>query len=114
MHGAQDPFHHRLEQADVDHDAEKQDGEEEHHGRRRERSHAIQHHRSDGTPEATDQCEQDRHDDERREHRHAFGHDQRHEDDDHREGEYGEDLAGHGRGWEQRGASPLPCLFLFR
>ena len=94
MHEPKHGACHRVEQAGVDHEAEVEDGEQQQHARGREVADAVQHHRPDvaggDAKGGAEEREGDRHQDQRQQGREPVGHDQRHEDDDHRVGQQGE------------------------
>jgi hypothetical protein len=78
---------HRIEQPGIDHDAEIQDGEAQHHAGRCQIADAVQHHAAHRAAEAGKDGKGGAHQDQREQSGKAARHDQGHEHHDHEIGE---------------------------
>ena len=87
VHGADHRSDHRVEEPDVDHDAEEDDREEQHRRRRGEVLDAIGDHVADVETGTGEQAECDGDEDQRHDGRCPLGDDQHHEGGDHPEAE---------------------------
>ena len=82
---AQDEPDQGVEEPDVDHQAEVDDGEHQQRGRGRHGLHGVQHHGADAEARAGEKSEDCGDDDQRQHGRQLLGHDQHHEYRDHGE-----------------------------
>ncbi len=76
------PVDHRIEQADIEHQAEIQDGEDDHDADRGNLGDAVEHHLAEVGTGAGQKTEEDGDENQRYQNGHALGHDRRQKDGD--------------------------------